>query len=184
MPKRSEPQDFWKYVDRTNLTGCWLWTRSMSEQGYGRVRYQGQEWKASRLAWHLTYGDPGDLSVLHHCDNPPCCNPNHLFKGTSKDNMQDMVNKERHPRNKTGYLPSGDAHHSRQHPERMARGEKNGSASLTERQVRAILLKHQEGATWRSLASEFHTSKGNIGFIVQRKTWKHVNMEELDNDNI
>ena len=174
MPRRSTPQDFWKHVDRTVLVGCWPWSASLGDEGYGRVRYQGKEWRASRLAWALTHGDPGPLCVLHHCDNPPCCNPNHLFLGTHKDNMQDSTRKGRHPRNKTGYLPSGARHHSALRPEVVARGERNGSAKLTEASVLAIRREHAAGVSWRNLASAFNVAKGTIGFIVHRKTWAHL----------
>ena len=88
--------------------------------------------------------------------------------------MADSAKKGRHPRNVTGYLPSGDRHHARSRPEVVARGEKNGAAVLAEDQVRTIRRKRKAGATLRALAREFGVSKGNISFIVQRKTWKHL----------
>jgi len=172
--RRSTPADFWKYVDRSNPSGCWPWTGATDDHGYGRLRYQGKEWKAHRLAWVLTNGDPGDMFVLHNCDNPPCCKPPDLFLGTQADNMADSARKGRHPKNLNGYLPAGENHHARLRPEIMARGEKNGSAVLTNRQVRAIRQKQKAGWTQRALAKEFGVSKGTIGFIVQRLTWKHV----------
>lgn len=175
MPRRSEPADFWKWVDRkAGRRKCWPWTGALNENGYGRVRYQGVEWKASRLAWTLTHGDPGPLCVLHKCDNPPCCNPRHLFTGTLQDNTQDMMRKGRHPRNRTGYLPTGDRHHSRLRPEVVARGEDNGSAILTEAKVRKIRQLRSEGFTMQSIAARFRVAKGTIVFIVKRETWKHV----------
>lgn len=174
MPKKSTPQDFWKNVEKGNTSECWPWKLSVDDHGYGRVRYHQKEWKASRLAWALTNGDPGKMSVLHHCDNPPCCNPSHLFLGTQTDNMIDSTTKGRHPKNKTGYLPSGDQHHARRTPEVMARGERNGSAVLTETQVIEIREKRSDGATLRALAKKYEVAKGTILFIVQRKTWKHL----------
>jgi hypothetical protein len=114
------------------------------------------------------------MLVLHHCDNPPCCNPSHLFLGTYKDNSEDMVRKGRHPKNKTKYLPSGNQHHARRTPEIMARGERNGAAVLTEKQVIEIRKKRESGVTLRALAKEYKVAKGTILFIVQRKTWKHL----------
>jgi len=65
--------------------------------GYGRRYYKGKQWRAHRAAWDEEIGPiPEGISVLHHCDNKPCHNVRHLFLGTQKDNMQDMVSKGRH----------------------------------------------------------------------------------------
>jgi hypothetical protein len=175
MPRRSTEQDFWKYVNKRSLEECWIWTGALTDCGYGRVRYHQKGWKAHRLAWVLTHGSIAEgMDILHKCDNPPCCNPNHLFTGTQADNIADMVSKGRHPRNATHYLPSGDRHHSRLHPEVMARGERNGSAILTEEKVIQIRRRREQGETMASLARAFGVAKGNIIFIVHRHTWKHV----------
>lgn len=88
------PEKFWARVARSD--GCWLWTGGTGPRGYGVVRYQGAAFRAHRLAWILTHGPiPEGLFVCHHCDNPPCCNPAHLFLGTGADNMRDMANKRR-----------------------------------------------------------------------------------------
>ena len=180
MPTRSRPEDFWANVDRGegDPSVCWPWTGAMNEHGYGRVRYQGVEWKAHRLAWMLMNVDPGPLFVLHGCDNPPCCNPTigagHLFTGTQRDNMRDCASKGRHPRNVSDYLPRGDTHHSRTRPEVVARGERNGAAVLAEADVLAIRQGRLDGKTLQSLADEFGVAKGTINFIDKRKTWGHL----------
>jgi hypothetical protein len=76
--------------------GCWLWTKGRNPQGYGRVRVLGEVWRAHRLsyAWHVA--DLGDcMLVCHRCDVPACINPDHLFLGTSMDNVQDALAKGR-----------------------------------------------------------------------------------------
>lgn len=95
-PRRSVADRFWEKVDRlAGPDGCWLFTGATTH-GYGRLSVPGTSGEtASRLAYRLTFGDPGALGVLHHCDNPPCCNPTHLFLGTALDNMQDMIAKGR-----------------------------------------------------------------------------------------
>lgn len=175
MPRRSTEKDFWKHVAIGGQDECWPWTAGLDDHGYGRVRYHQKEWKAHRLSWFLTFGDdPGELNICHKCDNPPCCNPAHFFRGTDADNMHDCAVKGRHPRNKTEYLPSGDRHHSRLRPEVMARGEKNGSAVLTAEKVLEIRARRARGESLRALARAYGVSKGTITFIVQRQTWKHI----------
>jgi hypothetical protein len=78
-------------------TQCWLWTGSRNAQGYGNISHEGRHLVAHRLAWLLWRGPIDvDIKVLHRCDTPPCCNPDHLFLGTQADNVADMVAKGRH----------------------------------------------------------------------------------------
>jgi hypothetical protein len=77
-------------------TGCWQWIASKNEQGYGKFSITRCKWvHAHRFAYEYYVGQINDLYVLHKCDNPACCNPNHLFLGTQKDNMIDCKNKNR-----------------------------------------------------------------------------------------
>ena len=91
---------FWKKINIKDQSDCWLWTGARLADGYGRsqLTIHGQRVQlAHRISWVLTYG-PLTLdkpSVLHHCDNPPCCNPHHLFVGTQQDNVDDKVRKGR-----------------------------------------------------------------------------------------
>lgn len=75
---------------------CWPWTAGKANGGYGAIRYNGSIYRAHRIAWTIANGAiPQGMLVLHKCDNPPCCNPAHLFIGTHKDNSQDMARKGR-----------------------------------------------------------------------------------------
>jgi len=93
----NQPADMWRYVEKSE--GCWLWTSATTAAGYGVFRLGGRKGIAAyvhRLAWALTHGPiPDGLEVCHHCDTPPCCNPDHLFLGTHSDNMRDMARKGR-----------------------------------------------------------------------------------------
>lgn len=80
-------------VDGPN--GCRLWTGPLSGR-YPVVRFDGLSQKANRLAWTFANGPiPDGMNVLHRCDNPACVNPDHLFVGTQRDNVRDMVAKDR-----------------------------------------------------------------------------------------
>jgi|GEM_PF-2397395 len=91
---------FWKSVDRT-VDGCWLWPKSLDKDGYGRFEFgtNGKMYRigAHRAAYFFTTGHlPSDNElVCHHCDNPTCVNPGHLFTGDLQANMDDMNNKDR-----------------------------------------------------------------------------------------
>lgn len=77
-------------------TGCVVWTGRTNKKGYGQVIYGGHTYRSHRLAYAIaTYTDPGELQVLHHCDNPSCVRFSHLFCGTNAENMADKRQKGR-----------------------------------------------------------------------------------------
>jgi hypothetical protein len=154
---------------------------------------------AHRLAYLFTYGViQAGLCVLHRCDNPPCCNPAHLWLGTSQENINDMIRKDRlargdrsgarlHPerlargdRNGARLYPErlarGDRNSTRQHPERV-RGELNGSAKLTASQVQEIRAVEGQ-VSKRELARQYGVSQRLIQHIHSRRLWKHLPEEE------
>lgn len=76
--------------------GCWEWQNSRDRLGYGQVsRISSGESLAHRLAWRIFVGDPSGKMICHSCDNPPCCNPEHLFIGTQQQNLDDARSKGR-----------------------------------------------------------------------------------------
>ena len=95
--RRSIAERFWCKV--TRAIGCWTWAGSKTRQGYGCIGSGGKYApvvKAHRVSWELNRGPiPQGLCVLHHCDNPSCVNPNHLFLGTVRDNWNDAITKGR-----------------------------------------------------------------------------------------
>lgn len=76
--------------------GCWIWDGYVNAGGYGTISWQKRPRRTHRFSWEVHKGAiPEELYVLHRCDNRRCCNPEHLFLGTQKDNMQDMIAKGR-----------------------------------------------------------------------------------------
>lgn len=77
-------------------SGCWLWTGATDELGYGKLMYRRRKLRVHRVSYELHYGSiPDGLLVCHRCDTRLCANPEHLFLGTIKDNMDDKIKKGR-----------------------------------------------------------------------------------------
>jgi hypothetical protein len=90
----SPEEHFWAKVHKTDT--CWLWTGLVDEDGYGRFKRDGTDFRAHRFAYKLTYGtSPAGHYVCHHCDTPLCVRPDHLFLGTAADNLADCIRKGR-----------------------------------------------------------------------------------------
>ncbi|MBI5315856.1 MAG: HNH endonuclease [Nitrospirae bacterium] len=95
MKHPSLPDRFWSKVAKGPPEDCWLWMGARLLTGYGVFSLGGSD-GAHRVAWMLTHGPiPPGRHICHHCDNPPCCNPAHLFCGTHLDNMRDRDRKGR-----------------------------------------------------------------------------------------
>jgi hypothetical protein len=83
---------FWEHVEKLPDDGCWVWTGSRLQSGYGTF----DKGRAHRFSYALANGPiPDGLHICHRCDNPPCVRPDHLFAGTRVDNMQDAIAKGR-----------------------------------------------------------------------------------------
>lgn len=132
---------------------CWEWNGTIhSVHGYGIIQENRKDLLAHRVAWKLYYGDTNNLCVLHKCDNRICVNPDHLFLGSRVDNNLDRNNKGR-----------------------QAKGEKQHSAKLTEKEVIEI---RQRIAVFNerciNIAEDYNVSRSAINQIKLRKTWKHL----------
>lgn len=89
-------QRFWDKVDQPDPEGCWEWQASTRKDGYGQIWHGGSLLSAHRVAYETYHGPLGPGLVLRHtCDNPRCCNPQHLLAGTQEANMRDMTSRGR-----------------------------------------------------------------------------------------
>lgn len=136
------------------IDGCWIWNKSTKEGRYGQISVGRKMERVHRVSWNLYFGEiPSGMYVLHKCDNPLCVNPAHLFIGTQKDNMDDMIEKGREPN---------------------LRGERNGRSKLVENDVRGIRKLLLIGERQKDIAIKFGVSLNIVSYIATGKTWGHV----------
>lgn len=159
---------FWARVDVGESDACWEWTLGRSPRGYGKIKIAGCHLRAHRVAYELAIGPiPDGLWVLHRCDNPPCCNPAHLFLGTAADNAADMVAKGR-----AKGAPRGLLNGSYTRPDRRPRGERNGQAKLTAEAVAAMRREYGAGdVTQQVLSERYGVARSMVSRIVNRQRW-------------
>jgi hypothetical protein len=133
-----------------------MWTAHTNAGGYGRFALRigspRRSVLAHRWSWENHYGPIADgLFVCHRCDVPACVNPAHLFLGTPADNMRDAAEKGR-----------------------MPRGENQGNARLTERDVVGIRQMREAGAIQREIGAKYGVSQSAISLILNGKLWPHT----------
>jgi HNH endonuclease len=154
---------FWSKVDIRGPDECWPWTRQIDDDGYGRFKQSRPTLRSRRahaVAYEIAKGPTCGLCVCHSCDNPPCCNPRHLWLGTNAENMRDSARKGRRPK---GNLPPSV-------------GASNGNAKLSERDVHEIRRFLASGRTGRSIATSFRVTEDMISRIKLGKAWTSLPM--------
>ena len=136
----------WSRISVGDIEDCWPWLGPLNRDGYGRPIWNGHREGAHRIAWLTRVGPiPEGMSVLHRCDNPPCCNPAHLFLGTQADNMQDCASKGRSSTSRNAGERNGSAKLSAHEAALIRSTPRNEVATLarlygvTERHIRAIM---------------------------------------------
>lgn len=150
---------FWKKVARLGPDDCWLWTAALYGNGYGHFYIgDGRFAPAHVFSLELALGRrllPG-MRGLHTCDNRPCVNPAHLFEGTQRDNIRDMIAKGR------GNLQNG-----------AQAGERNPRAKITAaeaEEIRALSWMRQ-----KDIAVLYGITQGVVSKIVRREIWANDN---------
>jgi hypothetical protein len=159
---------FWAKVDVRGPDECWPWKKGLiNKDKYGKITDNYKTKLCHRVAWELTNGPISDgIKVLHKCDFKPCCNPNHLFQGTSKDNTQDMIIKGR----QRGQFKEG---HPRVKNHRV--GESCSYAVMTELIVISAREKHKrEGLKYPTIAKMFNICPTTMQSALNYKSWKHL----------
>ena len=158
MSKKHTPQDFWNRVNVGKPDECWAWNGNSDELGYGLIHYHRRKWRAHRLAYTLTKGEiPKDMIIMHKCDNPACCNPDHLSVGEHKDNVHDMMQKARMKGRRANAL------------------EPSLPPKLTEQDVKDIRAEYATGTTsYAQLGKKYNVHRLYVANVVKRKVWKHV----------
>jgi len=152
---KTPEQRFWAYVrKRRGPDACWEWAGTMMSTGYGLFHeVPGSRPLAHRYSYELHNGAvPEELFVCHSCDNRRCVNPRHLFAATQKENVADMIAKERG--NWVGL-----------------KGTNNSQAKLDIRKVQEI--RRSPEVAWK-MAQQYGVSIQTINAIRQRRLWKHV----------
>lgn len=212
MPKPQTVDTFWRKVVKLK-GGCWEWAGGRDSDGYGIVSWHNKSIKAHRflaemvLGWKIT-----GLCVCHHCDNPACVRPDHLFLGTHADNAHDRDRKGRGIRGRkfteehkarisasnkgrvitqemrskisatlTGHIRTAESRSKQsaatkgiKKPEvsEWSRGEKNGNAKLTWREVTKMRKLYAAGGVTKVLLSQmFHIGIGQVYGIISGRSW-------------
>ena len=135
---------FWRKVRIAGDDECWEWTARKRKSGYGAftVNFKSRV-LAHRLAYELAYGEhPGKLCVCHHCDNPGCVNPRHLFLGTHQDNSDDAGAKGR-----------------------VAREFRLPQTKLSDQQVKEVRRRLLSGERQQDVADAYGVSRGYVSLI-------------------
>jgi len=186
MPSLEQQKQIWTTIDVRGADECWPWTGDIYENGgYGKFSIDGIKWRVHRMIWMLTFGkDPGELLIRHKvCENPICCNFNHLAIGTEKENAEDAI---RHGRIKTGkesfpsqhpeLYPHGDDHWTRRNPEKVPRGPRIGDYPRGDKHH-----SHSRPETVARGTATGHAKLDEPDIIEIRAMWhdQHVEQQEI-----
>lgn len=130
-------------------TGCWEWTASRNNRGYGVIGFKGEQYLAHRFSYMIFQGAiPEGKLICHHCDNPKCVNPDHLYAGTAKDNRVDNLLRGRN----TAGGPAGMG---------------NGRAKLTDEDIALIFQLREQGYLQREIGAKLGITQAYVGKVLR-----------------
>ena len=156
-------KQFWSNV-RKQKDGCWIWTGTGRGNGYGYAYYEGKDHNTHRLSWQLTKGAiPKGLFVCHACDVPKCVNPDHLWLGTSGENLRDASRK--------GCTNKGEMMHTHKLTAKIV-------LKLRAYAYERGAIKGGSCTNWglRKLAEKYNVSVSAVARAARGETWRHVPM--------
>lgn len=161
--KSSYLDRFFKKIEKTK--SCWIWKGGLDKDGYGQFNFKenniNNHVRSHRFSYFLHKGEiPINMNILHKCDNPKCVNPDHLFIGTTQDNVND--------RQRKGRSYNGD-----NLLKIIKRGEENNMSKLKEKDIIEI-RKLSATLKQNKIAKMFNVERHTIHKITSYKTWKHV----------
>jgi hypothetical protein len=144
---------FHELVQQRGDDDCWLWLGSIKNKGYGQFWYSHKQRLSHKIAYILAKGPiPENLHILHSCDNPPCCNPNHLFVGTNLENVR-----------------------QKQERNRVIKGSAVAVSRITEDDALAIRIRYASGGvTQAELGREYGIDDSVVSDIVRGTAWAHI----------
>jgi len=150
-------KSFWNRVNIKSENECWEWTGLKSKNGYGKTGIRNRISTAHRTSYflHNEIFDTG-LYVLHHCDNRLCVNPKHLYQGTPKDNVADMLNRKR-DNYSNGYIHSEETKNKMSNSQRGIKNHNYGNFVLDEITINKIKELKAKNYSIRSICSILNT---------------------------
>lgn len=150
--KSSVPYWIWENIEIKSIEDCWNWGGKTNKGGYGMCKIYLRETLTHRVAYMCAINDiPKNMCVCHQCDNPKCCNPNHLFLGTNRDNAEDMFRKNRN-----------------------AKQEAHGKATITNETALKIKAMSDSGMGATAIHRQLGVSMGVVSKIIYGLAWRSL----------